>query len=1160
MPDGAVRIDRSYQLDDGYERRAGRVYLTGLQALTRLLLEQKRLDQARGLRTAGFVSGYRGSPLAGFDRELARARRLLEAADIRFQPAVNEALAATAVMGTQAVETEGSARFDGVFAMWYGKGPGLDWAGDAIEHANAYGTSPHGGVLAVVGDDHGAVSSSMAHQSDLTLASWSVPVLHPAAIGDYLLFGLYGWALSRFCGAWVGLKAIAETVEGAQSIELPAAWPDFAPPTDFLPPAGGLHFRWQDPPSVTIEERLLHKLRAAEAFARANPFVDRVVVPAESARLGIVAVGKAFGDVMEALRLLGFEDTRAIAALGIRIYKVGQSFPLEPTRILAFARGLETLLVVEEKRAFVETRIKELLYPLPDARRPRVIGKTDREGRELLPAFGELRPHRLAPLLADEISRLEPGLDLGGRLAHLSEPPSSVVDVRRTPWFCPGCPHNSSTKVPEGSRALAGIGCHIMAVWMDRETAGITHMGGEGANWVGIAPFVERPHVFQNLGDGTYYHSGLLAIRQAVAAKLPITYRILCNDAVAMTGGQAVDGPLDVPTIARQVREEGVEKIIVLSEEPGKFRRQDFPAGVTVHHRSRLPVVQEELRRYPGVSVLIYDQTCAAEKRRRRRRGQYPDPARRAFVNELVCEGCGDCSRRSNCLAVVPVETEFGTRRQVDQSSCNKDFTCVEGFCPAFVTIEGGRPRRRRGLAGPAIEARLAALPEPCLPPVQDRYDILVTGVGGTGVLTVGAMLGMAAHLEGRPVSVLDFTGLAQKGGAVLSHVRIGRPGTTLHQARVEPGEAAALLACDLVVAVSPEALRTIRPGRTRVVANADVLPTADFLRDPQFRIDTSRLLGRLRRRAGDDQLAVIDAKALAEAVTGDAITANLLLLGYAWQLGTVPLSFAAIDRAIELNGVAVEANRRAFAFGRLAAADPEFVGQLLRPQPARPRTLDELVAHRRRHLAAWGGERVAADYEAFVRRVAEVERRVVGTGPLQLTEAVAEGLYHLTAIKDEYEVARLYVDGRFEQQLREAFEGAFRVRYHMAPPLLAFLKDAEGRPRKLAFGPWLRPLLALLARLRYLRGTALDPFGHTEERRRERGLRAEYRATVERLLERLDLASYEHAVALARLPLEVRGFGHVKLASIERYEKARRDLLARFESAGPAELPLAAE
>ncbi|GBD43140.1 hypothetical protein HRbin40_00605 [bacterium HR40] len=1153
----AAPVDLSYRLVDAYERTEGRVYLTGLRALVRLLLEQKRADRARGLETAGLVSGYRGSPLAGFDKELERARRLLEAEDIRFLPAINEALAATAVMGSQAVESEGTARFDGVFAMWYGKGPGLDWAGDAIEHANAYGTSPHGGVLAVVGDDHGAVSSSMSHQSDLTLASWSVPVLHPASLHDYLPFGLYGYALSRFCGAWVAFKAIAETVEGAASLELTPIPRPFAVPADFQPPPGGLHFRWQDPPGMAIEERLQHKLDAAEAFARVNPGIDRTVVAADRARLGIVAVGKAFGDVMEALRLMGFEEPQALARLGLRLYKVGQVFPLERTRILALARGLETLLVVEEKRPFVEARIKELLYDLPEGCRPRVIGKADRDGRELLPTVAELRPHRVAPVLAAEIERVQPGLDLRTRLAHLREP-EGMTGLRRTPWFCPGCPHSRSTQVPEGARALAGIGCHIMAVWMDRGTAGITHMGGEGANWLGIAPFVERRHVFQNLGDGTYFHSGLLAIRQAVAAKWPITYRILFNDAVAMTGGQRVDGALDVPALVRQLRAEGVERVVVVSDEPKRFRRRDLPADVPVFHRRRLPAIQEELQRYPGVSVLVYDQTCAAEKRRRRKRGERRETQRRAFINELVCENCGDCSRQSSCLALVPVETEFGTKRQVDQSSCNHDFTCVEGFCPAIVTVENARVRT---LAWDSeIASRLARLPDPELAAADGRCDILVTGVGGTGVLTLGAILGMAAHLEGRPVSVLDFTGLSQKGGAVLSHVRIADPGTELHQGRIAPGEARVVLACDLVVASSSEALHTIRPGRTVVVADSTVMPTAQALRDPDFRIDGADLLAHLRRRAGPRQVMAIAARRLATRLFGDAIAANMIVLGYAFQAGLLPVSRRAIERAIALNGVDVETNVRAFALGRLAAIEPGFVARLSPEPEARRETLEARVARLESELAAWGGQKIARDFAAFVARVAALERRLVGEGPLQLAEAVAEGLFHLTAIKDEYEVARLFVDGRFDERLRQSFAGEPRLTYHMAPPLLGFLRDARGRPRKLAFGPWLRPLLRLLARLRVLRGTPLDPFGHTAERRRERALLAEYRMTIETLLPRLDLANLEHATALARLPLTVRGFGPVRLAAIERYREKRRELLERFATASSAELPLAAE
>ncbi len=1141
----AVRLE-DYALDDGYGRPAGRVWLTGIRALVRLMLEQRRLDRARGLRTAGFVSGYRGSPLAGFDKELERARQWLEAEDVRFEPAINEALAATACMGAQQVEACSDARVDGVFALWYGKGPGVDWAGDAIKHANAYGTSPHGGVLAVAGDDHGAVSSTMSHQSDHTFAAWSLPVLHPASVEDYLPFGLYGFALSRFTGAWVGFKAISETVESARAVELPGEWPQFREPKDFLPPPGGLHFRWNDPPSVAIEHRLLVKLEAARRFAGANPgIVDRMVVRSERARLGIVTVGKAHGDVMEALRLLGFEDASSIARLGLRIYKVGQSFPLEPTRIRNFARGLETLFVVEEKRPLVESQIREILYPL--AQRPQVIGKRDRDERELLPASGELRPHRIAPALAREIGRLWPDLDLSERLARIMPRESAPPPLRRTPWFCPGCPHNRSTVVPEGSVAFGGIGCHIMATWMGRETYGTTHMGGEGANWIGLAPYLARDHVFQNLGDGTYFHSGLLAIRQAVASRARMTYKILFNDAVAMTGGQKMEvAGLTVPRLTRQLQEEGVGRIAVVTDEPQRYRgNSGLAPGVTVHHRAELLRVEEELRAFPGVSVLVFDQTCAAEKRRRRRRRQWPDPPRRPFINELVCEGCGDCARISNCLSVVPVETEFGTRRQIDPSSCNKDFSCLEGFCPSFVTVEGGRLRRAAVLDPKELETRCAQLARPRLPEIGDVYEILVTGIGGTGVLTLGAIVAVAAFLEGRAASLLDFTGLAQKGGAVLSHIRLARGPDLLHQARIEPRRARVVLACDPVVALSEEAAATIAEGRTRIAANRDPVPTADALRRTDWRVDGARLLEELRRRGG--QVEGVDAGRLAEAFFGDSLHANLLLLGFAWQRGMIPVSETALLRAIALNGVAVEANRRAFALGRLVAADPSLLAS---KRSGEAKTGSEDLESRIHRLAAeleaYQNASYARRYLELVRAVEARERALLGAAG-ELTGAVAESLFRLMAHKDEYEVARLFTDGRFQRMLAQRFEGDYRLRFHMAPPLLGFLRDASGRPRKLSFGPWLLPVLRLLARLRFLRGTPFDPFGWTSERRRARALLREYEATLRALLSRLGPHNHAIAVEIARLPEEVRGFGPVREKAILRYRARRGALLESF-------------
>ena len=1170
MAQAALRSDRpidlEYELEHRYTRDRGRVFLTGIQALVRLLVTQRRLDRAAGLRTAGFVSGYRGSPLAGLDLELWRARDLLAAHDIRFQPGINEALAATAVYGSQQVEAEPNRTVEGVFALWYGKGPGVDWAGDAIKHGHAYGSSPHGGVLVVAGDDHGAVSSTMAHQSDQALAAWYLPVLNPSNLADYLELGLYGWALSRFSGAWVGFKAISETVESAASLDLPRLLPHFRQPADFVAPRGGLHFRWVDPPSVAIEERLEHKLEAARAFARANP-VDRLVVTCRDAWLGIVTVGKAHGDLMEAFAALGFEGERAIAGLGIRMLQVRQAFPLEPVAMQGFAKGLERLLVVEEKRPFVELQLKDLLYGLTADARPAILGKRDLEGGPLLPATGELRPHRLGPVLADLLRARCPQLDFTSRLARpgVAREPG---EPRRTPFFCSGCPHNTSTRVPEGSKAMGGIGCHIMATWMpDRPTLGTTQMGGEGANWTGLAPFTTTEHVFQNLGDGTFFHSGHLAIRQAVAAGTRMTYKILFNDAVAMTGGQPHDGKLDVAGITRLVWDEGVRRIAVASDEPEKYqgRANELAPGTTVHARRDLDALQRELREFEGVSVLVYDQTCAAEKRRRRKKGAYPDPDRRIFINERVCEACGDCSRASNCLSVVPVETELGTKRQIDQSSCNKDFSCVEGFCPSFVSVSGVTPRRGRrlDLGAPELAPLVAALPQPAAAGPGGRgWQLVVTGVGGTGVLTVGALIGMAAHLEGRTTTVLDFTGLAQKGGAVLSHVRFAPAGGTIHSSRIEPGEADALIACDLVVGGGSEARNLLRPGQAQVVANADILPTADLLRDPSWRLDRERLVRGLRERAGEDRVRLLDAAKLAADVIGDTIGANVLLLGFAWQSGLVPVSLAAMMRAIELNGVAVVVNREAFTWGRLAAHVPAEVARLtgFRSDGASPPapTLAELVERHRRFLTAYQDAAWARRYAECVERVARTERAVVPHGRDELATAVASSLFKLMSYKDEYEVARLFTDGGFEEALAAAFEGKPRVAFHMAPPLLARPGPNGERPRKVTLGPWLKPVLRLLRHSKRLRGTAFDPFGRTHERRSERALIQEFETVVEEIVAGLRPDNHDLAVKIARLPQTIRGFGHVKAASIEGYRAAAGPLRHAFLA--PAALPIAAE
>jgi indolepyruvate ferredoxin oxidoreductase len=1154
--------DPDYALDDNLTRTQGRVFLTGTQALVRLLCMQKLCDEAAGLDTAGFVSGYRGSPLGAVDQELWRASRLLAQHKIDFLPAINEELGATAVLGSQQVEADPTRKVEGVFGMWYGKGPGVDRAGDALKHGNAYGSSPHGGVLVILGDDHGCVSSSMPHQSEQALMAWGMPVLNPANIQEYLEFGLYGWALSRYSGAWTGFKAISETVEGGAVVELPAM-PRYATPTDYTPPEGGLHNRWPDFPSLALEQRVHAKLEAVQAFARANS-IDRLVVPAPGARIGIIAVGKAYLDLLEALQRLGLGLDR-LAQLGIRLYKPGLSFPLERTRLDAFAEGLDEILVVEEKGAVVEQQVKNLFYNLPHERRPVVIGKTDREGRPMLSALGELRPSRIAPSLVQWLAPRFPALELQARLPDFcaAELLSNGADgVKRTPYFCSGCPHNTSTRVPEGSRALAGIGCHFMATWMKRDTDYLAQMGGEGVNWVASSRFVGEKHVFQNLGDGTFYHSGSLAIRQAIAARANITYKILYNDAVAMTGGQPVDGKLSVPQIVQQVVSEGARKTVVVTDQPENYQGVALPAGVSVHHRSELDLVQRELREIPGVTVLVYDQTCAAEKRRRRKKNKpdqvvFPDPARRMVINPAVCEGCGDCGVQSNCLSILPLETELGRKRQIEQASCNKDYSCVEGFCPSFVSVLGGALRKPAAvsLSLAELEGALSRYPSPQPHALAEPFEILVAGVGGTGVVTVGALITMAAHLEGKGASTLDFMGFAQKGGAVLSHVRVAASPAHLNQVRIDVQQADAVFACDLVVAAMPDSLAVMRRAHTRVVANEREIPTADFTRERDASINKEGLLEKIAAAAGKEQLLMLDPQGIAARFLGDPIGGNILLMGYAWQLGLVPVGLTALHRAIELNGVAVDMNKRAFTLGRLAAADRDALERLNGARPAvvqfaMPKSLPEIVAFRKDWLTAYQDAGYARLYEDAVAALERAEVALEGEGSKRaLSKAVARNLFKLMAYKDEYEVARLHADPAFREQIAAQFDGDYKLAFHLAPPLLARREPGSEVPAKIAFGGWMLNAFGVLRRLKGLRGTALDPFGYTAERRRERALRDRYLDFVRSLPQRLTAANKPAALKLAQLPDGVRGYGHIKLKAMDAFDAAWQDGVAEFEA-----------
>ena len=1153
-------------LDDKYDLTKSRIFVTGFQAIVRLCLTQRERDRRAGLNTAGYVTGYRGSPLGTLDQQFIRAQRSLDKYDIRFQAGLNEDIAATAIWGSQQAELRGEGKFDGVFGLWYGKGPGVDRTGDVFRHANFAGTSKHGGVLALMGDDHTAESSTTAHQSEYHFIDVMIPILNPAGVQEILDYGLYGWAMSRFCGTWVALKSMHETVESTAVIDGSLERVNIVIPEDFIAPEGGLNIRLRD--TILGQEARLHdyKRDAMLAFVRANKLNKYITSGGRRPKIGIITVGKSYLDVRQALDELGIDEVRC-NDLGIRLYKIACPWPISQQDLKTFADGLELIIVIEEKRSLIEVQVREELYGT--ANQPVCIGKKDEQGKWLFPVKGALDPNEVAICIGERIlQRVGPNEEIAARVAALKGAQRILAETHdvavRTPYFCSGCPHNSSTVVPEGMRAYAGIGCHYMAQWMDRSTLGYTQMGGEGANWIGEAPFSNRPHVFQNLGDGTYNHSGYMAIRAAIAAGVNITYKILFNDAVAMTGGQPNDGGLTVPQIARQVAAEGARRVVVVTDEPWKYaKNEEWPRGLTIHHRDELIPIQQELAAIRGVTVLIYDQTCAAEKRRRRKRGRFPDPDKRVIINELVCEGCGDCGVKSNCVSVQPLETEWGRKRTIDQSSCNKDFSCVKGFCPSFVTVHGAKLKRGTGIAGAQA---LTPLPNPKLPAIAKTYDIIVTGVGGTGVVTIGGILGMAAHLEGKGVGILDMAGLAQKGGAVYSHIRVAERPEDIHAIRIAAGGANLVLGGDIVVAGNKKVLAAVKHGRTEMVINlAEVLP-GDFTRNADFSLPTERLKRAILADAGAEKTHFIDATRAATALLGNSIGSNIFLVGYAYQLGAVPLSAASIMQAIELNGEAVEMNQAAFHWGRRAACEPAAVEALIKPAPdalsdARilSHSFEEMVARRVAYLTAFQDAAYAARYRRCVEEVKAVEA-ARAPGKSGLADAVGRYLFKLMAYKDEYEVARLYADESFAKQVRSELGGEhLRLYVHLAPPLLARADKVTGEPKKMTFGPWIFPLFRLLAKFKFLRGTAFDPFGYMVERRRERALVREYEMMLEEVRSRLSGENHHIAVALAAIPEKIRGFGHVKMRHLKAAKAEEAALLDQLR-AGPAPLLKAAE
>ncbi|HPW27880.1 MAG TPA: indolepyruvate ferredoxin oxidoreductase family protein [Rhodoferax sp.] len=1200
LPDHVLKALQTVTLDDKYALDYGHAFMSGVQALVKLPMLQRLRDQRAGKNTAGFISGYRGSPLGTYDQSLQKAEKFLKAHHVVFQPGVNEELAATAIWGTQQLgfAPPGSNKYDGVFGIWYGKGPGVDRCSDVFKHANMAGTTPWGGVIAVAGDDHISKSSTAAHQSDHIFKACGTPVFFPANVQEILDLGIHAFAMSRFSGVWAGMKTIQEIVESSATAMIDPDRVQIRIPTDFVMPPGGVHIRWPDA-ALEQEARLFdYKWYAALAYIRANR-LNYNVIEGPNDRLGLIASGKAYNDTRQALLDLGLDDDTC-RRIGIRLHKVGVVWPLEAQLTREFATGLQEILVVEEKRQVIEYQLKEGLYNWRSDVRPRVLGKfneaeSDASGfgsggewgmanphaNTLLRANADLSPSIIARAIAQRIKLMGVDSDIAARidsqLAILSAKESAmqVLEVNRAkaeiklgdrqPWFCSGCPHNTSTKVPDGSRAMAGIGCHFMTVWMGRSTVGFTQMGGEGVPWVGQQPFSNDQHMFANLGDGTYFHSGLLAVRQSIAAGVNITYKILYNDAVAMTGGQQVGERPEghsVVQIAQSMRAEGAVRIVVVTDEPQKYEQLALAEGVTVHHRDELDTIQKEFRAIKGTTVIIYDQTCATEKRRRRKRGTMVDPARRVVINELVCEGCGDCGAQSNCVSVEPLETEFGRKRQINQSTCNKDFSCIKGFCPSFVTVEGGQLRKKVKAKSSAPD--VGELPEPALPLLTGAWGIIVAGVGGTGVITIGQLLGVAAHLEGKGVVTQDAGGLAQKGGATWSHVLIAAQQEDIRTTRVSMASADLVIGCDPIVVAGKETVLRMRQGRTHVAINSHSAPTAAFVSQPNWTNPGDECLHEIARVVGQDGVGALDADAIAVQFLGDSIYTNPIMLGFAWQKGWIPLQLASLIRAIELNAVAVDNNKTAFAWGRKAALDWPAVQQLLNPgqmvrfTPHTAESIDDLVARRVEFLTGYQNAAYASEYAAFVEQVRRAEMGMANAAAggaarrndMPLTRAVARYLFKLMAYKDEYEVARLHTDAAFLAKIGAQFEGDFKLHFQLAPPLLAD-RNAAGELQKRAYGPWVQAAFRWLAPLKVLRGRALDVFGYSEERRHERALAPQYRADLAAMLPKLNAANRDAAVAFAKLPEQIRGFGHVKARHLAAAKQQWAVLLEQFHRGG---------
>ena len=1117
-------------LDDKYRLERGRAYLTGIQALVRLPMDQMRRDHRARLNTASFISGYEGSPLGGYDLSLARVRTLLAEHQIHFVPGVNEDIAATSIFGSQIVHVLGESKYDGVLGIWYGKGPGVDRSGDILRHANLAGTGPNSAALALAGDDHVSKSSTIPHQSDLSFYNFGIPLFYPGNTQEILDYGLLAIALSRFSGSWVAMKMVTNVCDGGGTVELDPDRVSIALPGGYQKHSDA---RLVIPFTLQLEHEVNYRrLEAAREFAAIN-HVNHVFGAGSGARIGIATAGKPYYDLMQSLRDLGIRREE-LDALGIRIAKFGMTFPLEPRFLAGFATGLETILVIEEKRSFLELQLREALYNATE--RPSIIGKNDEQGLVLLPATGELDPEKIASVL---VRCLPPRDSFTERLNHVREAATRHREKigSRSPVFCSGCPHNRSTLLLENQVAAGGIGCHGMSASQGQSGRGyafLTHMGGEGAPWIGMAPFVHRKHIFQNVGDGTYFHSASLAMEAAIAARVNITYKILYNGAVAMTGGQQPSGALPVPALTRKLEADGVRKIVVLTDELEKYAGLSLAANATLRDRDALPEVMRELEQVPGVTVIIYDQLCAAEKRRQRSRGKLAEPTLRIVINEAVCEGCGDCVRQSNCMSLYPVQTEFGSKTRIHQSSCNKDYSCVLGDCPSFVTVtlKPGTGLRKR--TAPALPAAEVSEPQNKVA-AGKGYAILAPGIGGTGVVTINALLATAAWLDGTSVITLDQTGLAQKGGAVVSSIILSDHPIEA-AAKIGYANADLLLGFDLLGAAGADNLNRAHPGRTIAVINTAEVPTADVVRGRAVLHGPSRAVDIIDASTCKGRNIYVDANRIAEALFASHLAANVFLLGAAYQAGLIPVSSNSLVEAIRLNAVDVERNVQAFLWGRKYHDDAAFVEALLAPPPTAQQPA-RLVDRRALELERYHNRRYADEYRAFVEHVASREPA--------LAEPVARYLFKLMAYKDEYEVARLLTQPEFDEQTRDMWESAESVSYHLHPPLLRAL----GLKKKLKLGPWFRPMLRVLAAMKPLRGTAFDPFGYAAMRRQERALIRWYRGLVEEILQHAAPNNLDLAIEISSLPDRIRGYEQIKLSSIREAQRLAEDKLTLLKS-----------